>query len=65
MGRPDDALSELVTDKFTHEQISQMLGVSRQTITTMISALQKKGIIRRKKKTFIFNQSKLEKATEK
>ncbi|MDO8610530.1 MAG: Crp/Fnr family transcriptional regulator [bacterium] len=52
---------EHITDKYTHEQLSQMLGVSRQTVTTIISGLQKKGLLKRKKKTFIFKKEDLEK----
>lgn len=66
LGKPHESETrgELITDKYTHEQLSDMLGVSRQTITTMISNLQKKEIIKRKKKTFVFNKVKLENATE-
>lgn len=61
LGRPIEVSLEgqYMTDKYTHEQLSQMLGVSRQTITTTISELQKKGLLKRKKKTFVFDKEKL------
>lgn len=51
---------ELISDRFTHQQLSQMLGVSRQTTSTIISNLQKKGLLQRKKKSFII-KSKISK----
>lgn len=66
LGQPQETakFTEMITDKFTHEQLSQMLGVSRQTVTTMLSSLQKKGVIKRKKKSFLFDREKLKKLSE-
>lgn len=52
-----------VTDKFTHEELAQMLGISRQTVTTLINKLEKKGLIKRTQKTLQFIPSNLEKLT--
>lgn len=52
-----------ITDNFTHEQLAQMLGISRQTVTTLINHLEHKGIITRSKKTIQYNRSLLEKLT--
>lgn len=48
-----------ISEKFTHEELAQMLGISRQTITTLINQLDKKGVIRRHGKTIQFNPSRL------
>ena len=66
LGRPHETakFSQMITDKFTHEQISQMLGVSRQTVTTMLGILQKKGLIQKRKKSFMYDKEKLEKFNE-
>ncbi len=52
---------QMITDKYTHEHLAQMIGVSRQTITTIINKLEKRGLIKRVKKKFVFNKSQLEK----
>lgn len=52
-----------VSDKFTHEELAQMLGISRQTVTTLMNQLEKKGLIKRINKTLQFIPSKLEKLT--
>jgi len=48
-----------VSEKFTHEELSQMLGISRQTVTTLINQLEKKGLIHRNGKSIQFDPSKL------
>ncbi|KKP29936.1 MAG: hypothetical protein UR15_C0008G0014 [Parcubacteria group bacterium GW2011_GWA2_31_28] len=63
LGKNDELLSieHSMTDRYTHEQLSQMLGVSRQTITTLINDLENKGFLQRKKKRFIYDKDKLQK----
>ncbi len=50
-----------ISDKLTHEELAQMLGISRQTVTTIINQLEKKGLIKRTGKTIQFNPSELTK----
>ncbi|MBI4067323.1 Crp/Fnr family transcriptional regulator [Candidatus Gottesmanbacteria bacterium] len=50
----------VLSDHFTHEELAQMLGISRQTVTTLINQLEKKGLIKRTNKTLIFLPSQLE-----
>ena len=52
-----------ISDRFTHEELAQMLGISRQTVTTLINQLEKKGLIKRTHKTLQFVPSKLEDMT--
>lgn len=52
-----------VSEKFTHEQIAQMLGISRQTVTTLINQLERKGLIQRTGKSIRFNPKKLSQFT--
>ena len=52
------------TDKFTHEELSQMLGVSRQTVTTLINQMEKKGLISRSGKSICFQPAMLEELAE-
>lgn len=49
-----------ISEKFTHEELAQMLGISRQTVTTLINQLEKKGLITRSKKVLQFNPTRLE-----
>ncbi len=49
----------LITDKFTHEQLAQMLGVSRQIVTTILNDLERRKLIKREKKHFSFKKSQL------
>lgn len=49
-----------ISEKFTHEELAQMLGISRQTVTTLINQLEKKGLITRSQKTLQFVSSQLE-----
>lgn len=58
---PDNTME--ISEKYTHEEISQMLGISRQTVTTMINQLEKKGLIKRSQKTLQFIPSQLEQLT--
>lgn len=52
-----------ISDKFTHEELAQMLGISRQTVTTLINQLEKKGLIKRSQKMLQFDPSQLESLT--
>lgn len=59
LGKKKSEDSMEVSEKFTHEELSQMLGISRQTVTTLINQLEKKGLIQRKGKSISFNPSQL------
>ncbi|MBI2617596.1 Crp/Fnr family transcriptional regulator [Candidatus Gottesmanbacteria bacterium] len=59
--KADDSME--VSEKFTHEELAQMLGISRQTVTTIINQLEKKGLITRIQKSLQFTSSKLESLT--
>lgn len=59
--KADDSME--VSEKFTHEELAQMLGISRQTVTTIINQLEKKGLIKRIQKSLQFIPSKLEPLT--
>lgn len=52
------------TDKFTHQQLAHMLGVSRQTVTVTINNLKEKGLIKNHSKLFTFNKEILTKKAE-
>jgi CRP/FNR family transcriptional regulator len=54
-------LDQSITDPFTHEHLSQMTGVSRQTVTIILNQLKRKKLVRRIKKRFVFDREKLEK----
>ncbi|MBI2031051.1 MAG: Crp/Fnr family transcriptional regulator [Candidatus Levybacteria bacterium] len=60
LGKPKSEDYMEISDKFTHEELAQMLGISRQTVTTLINQLEKKGHIKRSKKMLQFNSSHLE-----
>jgi len=55
--KADDSM--IVSEKFTHEELSQMLGISRQTVTTLINQLEKKGLITRSGKLIQFDPARL------
>ncbi len=55
--KADDSM--VVSEKLTHEELSQMLGISRQTVTTLINQLEKKGLITRSGKSIQFDPTKL------
>ncbi len=50
----------VVTENHTHEELSQMLGISRQTVTTLINQMEKKSLIQRSGKTICFQPAVLE-----
>jgi CRP/FNR family transcriptional regulator len=49
--------------KLTHDELSQMLGISRQTVTTLINQLEKKEFIKRSGKIITYNPISLENLT--
>jgi len=53
-----------IPNRYTHEELSQMLGISRQTVSTLINQLERKGLIERKGKLIHFNPSKLTPLTD-
>ncbi len=59
LGKKKSDDSMVVSEKFTHEELSQMLGISRQTVTTLINQLEKKGLIKRTGKSIQFNPGRL------
>lgn len=63
LGKRNAVDSLEISEKFTHEELSQMLGISRQTVTTLINQLEKKGLIKRSGKSIQFNPSELQQFT--
>lgn len=63
LGKKKEDIME-VSEKFTHEELSQMLGISRQTVTTLINQLEKKGLIKRSRKSIQFNPTELRQFTD-
>jgi len=60
LGRANGSAEKLVTDRYTHEQLSHMLGVSRQTITTLINDLEREGKLERNQKRLVFKKQELQ-----
>ena len=52
-----------IKERFTHEEIADMIGVSRETVTKLLGALKRKGIIQIEGKNIIFDKEKLELAS--
>ena len=52
-----------INQRFTHEEIADMIGVSRETITKLLGSLRRKGIIEFEGKNIVFHKEKLESAT--
>lgn len=48
-----------ITTKFTHEQLAEMIGVSRPTMTELLNKLEKDGIIKRQGKIISYSPQKL------
>lgn len=48
-----------ISTKFTHEQLADMIGVSRPTMTELLNKLEKQGFIRRSAKLISYNPQKL------
>lgn len=49
-----------INQRFTHEEIADMIGVSRETITKLIGSLRKRGVIETDGKNIIYSRAKLE-----
>lgn len=49
----------MINTKFTHEQLAEMLGISRPTMTEMLNKLEKLGIIKRDGKIISYYPQKL------
>ena len=52
-----------IKERFTHEEIADMIGVSRETITKLLGTLKRRGIIQIEGKNIIFDKEKLELAS--
>lgn len=50
----------VLSTKFTHEELADMIGIARTTMTKMLSKLEKQGVIERQGKIISFNPQKLE-----
>lgn len=48
-----------ITTKFTHEELADMIGVSRPTMTELLNRLERAGIIKREGKIISFDPQKL------
>lgn len=48
-----------IASKFTHEELSEMLGVSRPTMTEILGKLERQGVIERKNKIISFDPQSL------
>lgn len=48
-----------LTTKFTHEQLADMVGISRPTMTELLNRLEREGIIQRSAKIISFDPQKL------
>lgn len=49
-----------IAQRFTHEEIADMIGVSRETITKLLGSLRRQGIIELDGKNIIYHKEKLE-----
>ena len=58
-GEPRDGKIK-ITQKFTHEEIADMIGVSRETVTKLLGSLRRRGVIEFEGKNIIFDKEKLE-----
>lgn len=48
-----------ISTKFTHEQLAEMIGISRPTMTELLNKLEKQGLIKREGKRISFRPKKL------
>lgn len=48
----------IITTKFTHEQLADMIGISRPTMTELLNKLEKGGVIKRDSKIISFDPRK-------
>lgn len=49
----------VITTKFTHEQLAEMVGISRPTMTELLNRLERDGVIQRSGKIISFDPQKL------
>ncbi len=49
----------VITTKFTHEQLAEMIGISRPTMTALLNRLEQDGVIAREGKIISFDPQKL------
>jgi len=49
----------IITTKFTHEELADMIGVSRPTMTELLNRLEREGVIQRSGKIISYNPQKL------
>lgn len=49
----------VISTKFTHEQLAEMVGISRPTMTEMLNKLERQGVIERKGKIISFDPQKV------
>jgi len=64
LGKVKSPDSMEIPNRYTHEELSQMLGISRQTVSTLINQLERKGLIEREGKRIFFNPANLTPLTE-
>lgn len=50
----------VITTKFTHEQLAEMVGISRPTMTELLNKLEQEGVIKREGKIISFDPQKLQ-----
>lgn len=50
----------VITTKFTHEQLADMVGISRPTMTELLNKFEHQGIIKRESKIISYNAQKLQ-----
>ncbi len=51
-----------ITQRFTHEELADMIGVSRETVTKLLGSLRQRGIIAMDGKNIVYHREKLETA---
>lgn len=49
----------VITTKFTHEQLADMIGISRPTMTELLNRLEREGVIKREGKIISYSPQKL------
>ena len=52
-----------INERFTHEEIADMIGVSRETVTKLLGSLRRQKIIELDGKNIVFHKDKLESAS--
>lgn len=49
----------IITTKFTHEELADMIGISRPTMTELLNRLEREGVIKREGKIISYDSQKL------